>query len=275
MNSKEDTLKKDMDARDKILLEEYKCIISSFNLGNEALHRFGTFYFAAITLLLGALFLIAKDGLTTYDIWTVIMLSLVALGTCTFWLFNASRTGMKLASRMDRAKQIEEKFKEKYGDCLQIYTYTGDHLRGDKNSKGYDLKFYERVRGVLARKYPMAYSCLWIIVLFLAISFLILGLQIPDPSQKIIGQKITGNPEIAISFSGTLTDLQTRMQVLAAILFFVGTMLLAFSQKPYNSQQAGKAYMPMITIQWRFRVGLLLNFLGFLLIVLSSFVKLQ
>ena len=70
-----------------------------------------------------------------------------------------------------------------------------------------------------------------------------------------------------------LLDYELHMQILAAGLFLVGTLLLAFSLKPFEPKYKKNYYMPMKIIQWQFHLGISLNCLAFLLIVLVNLAK--
>lgn len=69
------------------------------------------------------------------------------------------------------------------------------------------------------------------------------------------------------------SNFELYAQIIAAVMFFIGTLLLAFSHEPYNPNYKKNHYMPMKLIRWRFQLGISLNFFGFLLIVLVSIGK--
>jgi hypothetical protein len=75
-------------------------------------------------------------------------------------------------------------------------------------------------------------------------------------------------------FKHLLVEYELYIQILAVAFFFVGTLFLAFSNESYNPKYKKTHYMPTKVILWKFRLGISLNFLGFLAIVLINSVKL-
>jgi hypothetical protein len=70
-------------------------------------------------------------------------------------------------------------------------------------------------------------------------------------------------------------DYEVPIQIVAAALFLLGTLLLAFSHEPFSPRTKKDSIMPMRVIRWRFRVGVIFNGLGFGLIVLCNIVRLS
>ena len=56
-------------------------------------------------------------------------------------------------------------------------------------------------------------------------------------------------------------------QILGAIAYLIGTLLLAYSIEPYNPDYEKTHYMPMKINQNKFRWGISCNFIGFLFLV--------
>jgi hypothetical protein len=57
------------------------------------------------------------------------------------------------------------------------------------------------------------------------------------------------------------------LQILGAIAYLIGTLLLAYSIEPYNPDYGKSHYMPMKINQNKFRWGIGCNFIGFLFLV--------
>jgi uncharacterized BrkB/YihY/UPF0761 family membrane protein len=70
-------------------------------------------------------------------------------------------------------------------------------------------------------------------------------------------------------------DYEVPIQLVAAVLFLLGTLLLAFSHEPFSPRTKRDSIMPMRVIRWRFRVGVIFNWLAFSLIVLCNIVRLS
>ncbi len=158
-----------MDARDCLFLEEYKQTLKFILAANETLHRFARFYFTCITIFFSAFFYVVKDGFGP-EHWVVVVLpQILILITLAFWYSNASRTKVKMASRMQRAKEIESHFTKNYDNCLQMLTYTGKHLDENRDCQGKDLNLLERQTGMISEKFPVA---------LMIISLLLLGMVI-------------------------------------------------------------------------------------------------
>ena len=76
-------------------------------------------------------------------------------------------------------------------------------------------------------------------------------------------------------FLKMVVDYEITIQLVAAFLFLLGTLLLAFSHEPFSPGTRKDSMMPMRVIRWRFRLGVILNGLGFSLIVLCNMVRLS
>jgi hypothetical protein len=76
-------------------------------------------------------------------------------------------------------------------------------------------------------------------------------------------------------FMKMVVDYEVTIQLVAAVLFLLGTLLLAFSYEPFSPRTRKDSIMPMRVIRWRFRLGLVFNLLGFTLIVLCNIVSLS
>lgn len=76
-------------------------------------------------------------------------------------------------------------------------------------------------------------------------------------------------------FMKMVVDYEVTIQLVAAVLFLLGTLLLAFSYEPFSSGTRKDSIMPMRVIRWRFRLGAVFNLLGFTLIVLCNVVRLS
>ena len=64
------------------------------------------------------------------------------------------------------------------------------------------------------------------------------------------------------------------LQILAATLFLIGTILLARSLVPIHPEyEDSDRYMPYKFIKRRYKAGLFLNFLGFILLIVSNILK--
>lgn len=74
-------------------------------------------------------------------------------------------------------------------------------------------------------------------------------------------------------FMKMVLDYEVPIQLVAAVLFLVGTLLLIFSHEPFDPRAKKDSIMPMRVIRWRFRVGVIFNWLGFSLIVLCNIVR--
>jgi hypothetical protein len=59
------------------------------------------------------------------------------------------------------------------------------------------------------------------------------------------------------------------LQILGAIAYLIGTLLLAYSIEPYNPEYGKTHYMPMKISQNKFRWGIGCNLVGFLFLVSS------
>jgi uncharacterized BrkB/YihY/UPF0761 family membrane protein len=76
-------------------------------------------------------------------------------------------------------------------------------------------------------------------------------------------------------FMKMVLDYEVPIQLVAAVLFLLGTLLLAFSHEPFSPRTKKDSIMPMRVIRWRFRVGVIFNWLGFSLIALCNIVRLS
>jgi hypothetical protein len=76
-------------------------------------------------------------------------------------------------------------------------------------------------------------------------------------------------------FLKTIVDYELTVQVVAGVLFLLGTLLLAFSHEPFSPRTQKDSIMPMRVIRWRFRLGVIFNWLGFSLIVLCNIIRLS
>jgi len=160
---------KELSGRDQLFLEEYRCLLSLIQFYNDTMHRFSTFYFTSVSAFFGVFFLLIRGTFTTQDNLIAISLSVLGVLTTLFWYSNSSRSHVKLNSRMERTKQIEKHFKKEFGDCLQIFTYTGEHLQGKKDFEGKKLNVLTRQTKMLSHKYPMTLMILWLVILVLAL----------------------------------------------------------------------------------------------------------
>jgi hypothetical protein len=75
-------------------------------------------------------------------------------------------------------------------------------------------------------------------------------------------------------FKNFLVEYELYIQILAVVFFFMGILFLAFSNEPYNPKYKKTHFMPTKVILWKFRLGISLNFVGFLAIVLINLIKL-
>ena len=76
-------------------------------------------------------------------------------------------------------------------------------------------------------------------------------------------------------FMKFVVDYEITIQLVAAVLFLIGTLFLAFSHEPFSPGTRKDSIMPMRLIRWRFRLGVFFNLLGFGLIVLCNVVRLS
>ena len=170
MENKEENSDRELSVRDKLLLEEYKQLLSFIIFSNNILHRVGTFYFTSIGIFFGVLFLlIREEHFTPGNTIIVIILSILALATSVFWYSNTSRTHVKLNSRMKRAKEIEKHFGEKFEACLQMLTYTGEHLKANRDCEGKPLNFLTKRTKMLSNIYPGTLVIVWEIIFIMAV----------------------------------------------------------------------------------------------------------
>jgi hypothetical protein len=175
----------ELTAKDKILLEEYKTLLSSVNSINDWQHRYATFYFTSASFLLGAVFLIISGDFTTKNNFIMIGLSALGLILSLFWLASASRAQVKLSSRVKRAKKIEDLFHEEYREYTGMFRYTARHLDRNKDSEDKDLNFFERRRRILSRKYPITLGAIWLVMLLIGLVLLLFDISTADQWQEL------------------------------------------------------------------------------------------
>jgi bacteriorhodopsin len=146
------------------LLEEYKHLLDFILAANDTLHRFAGFYFTCISIFFGGVFWVIRDRISQYDGFILSCLSIIPVFAGYCWCANASRTKVKLESRVQRAKEIERRFKRQFGDCLQMLRLAGRHLDENEDCSGNSLHFFSRRTNMIV-KFSKFLFWFWVVIL--------------------------------------------------------------------------------------------------------------
>ena len=256
------------------LFKKYELIYDLFKVHVDFLKRRAQIFIA----IHGGLFYVFSYSTKVGNFFLSDVIAFASFFVTLMWFVLNKKTLLFSELRKEHMREIEKEM-ESEGFTFDIFNIdrkvfgpgqgeshtwkaTGEKFPPEKLLDDY-RKFGRKPSSTYEKWLPIILMGSWILLFFYALWHLIINwsISLGHISSQLLVLPSSPSSEFFFAYGG---------QILAAILFFAGTVFLAFSQEPYNPQYKGEYYMPYKTIQWRFRLGILLNFLGFLLVVISN-----